>query len=120
MSDSGDSERILSLAEIEDGAAKGFEVEVAGKRQMLFGIRHGDDVHVYINSCPHIGTPLNFLPDRFLTMDGKHINCSTHGALFTIEDGMCIAGPCKGRPLRQIPSHVEGGEVFIRTRALML
>jgi len=33
---------------------------------------------------------------------------------------MCIAGPCKGRPLRSVPTHVRGGEVFIETRIFML
>jgi len=95
-------------------------VEVLGKRYLLFGVRLGVDVHIYINSCPHIGAPLNIQPDQFLTTDGALINCSTHGALFTIEDGMCIAGPCKGRPLRAIPTHVRDAGVFIKTRTLML
>ena len=112
--------RIASLADLADGAAKGFNTEVLGKKRMLFGVRRRGDVHVYINSCPHIGAPLNIQPDRFLTIDGALINCSTHGALFTIEDGMCIAGPCKGRPLRRIPAHVRGGDVFIETRVFML
>ncbi len=111
---------ICALADMAGGAAKGFDTEVLGKRRMLFGVRLGVNVHIYINSCPHIGTPLNILPDRFLTTDGALINCSTHGALFTIEDGMCIAGPCKGRPLRRISAHVRGGDVFIETREFML
>jgi nitrite reductase/ring-hydroxylating ferredoxin subunit len=106
---------IASLADMADGAAKGFDVEVLGKRRDLFGVRRGDTVHVYINSCPHIGTPLNIQPDRFLTSDGKLINCSTHGALFHIESGLCIAGPCKGRHLRPVPARVRGGDVFIET-----
>jgi len=110
---------ICALADMADGAAKGFDTELLGERRLLFGVRLGRDVHIYINSCPHIGTPLNILADRFLTTGGALINCSTHGALFNIEDGMCIAGPCKGRPLRRIPTHVRGGDVFIETRIFM-
>ncbi|MDP6428562.1 MAG: Rieske (2Fe-2S) protein [Rhodospirillales bacterium] len=111
-----DEHLICALADIDDGAAKGFDVEVLGKRRLLFGVRRGEAVHVYINSCPHTGAPLNIRPDKFLTSDGKLINCSTHGALFNIEDGMCIAGPCQGRPLHCIPAHLRGSDVFIETR----
>ena len=111
---------IASLAELVDGTAQGFDMEVLGKRRLFFGVRLGDAVHVYVNSCPHMGTPLNILAHRFLTSDGKLINCSTHGALFDIANGLCIAGPCKGRALAPIPVHVRGGDVFIETGVFAL
>ena len=111
---------IASLADMADGAAQGFDMEVLGKRRLFFGVRLSDAVHVYVNSCPHMGTPLNILAHRFLTSDAKLINCSTHGALFEIEGGLCIAGPCKGRALAAIPAHVRGGDVFIETGVFAL
>ena len=111
------AERLIgTLTDMEDGAAKGFDVEVLGRRRLLFGIRLGGEVRIFQNSCPHFGTPLNIMPDRFLTSDGKLINCSTHGALFNKEDGLCVAGPCKGTPLRRIPASIRNGDIYIEAR----
>ncbi|MEE2760480.1 MAG: Rieske (2Fe-2S) protein [Pseudomonadota bacterium] len=111
------AERLIgALTDMADGAAKGFDLEVLGKRRLLFGVRQGGEVRIFQNSCPHLGTPLNIMPNRFLTSDGKLINCSTHGALFNKEDGLCIAGPCKGQFLRRIPASVRDGGIYIQTR----
>lgn len=60
-------------------------------------------VYAYRNNCPHIGAPLNWVANQFLTEDKKHIVCALHGALFRIEDGLCIAGPCYGESLEALP-----------------
>jgi nitrite reductase/ring-hydroxylating ferredoxin subunit len=40
--------------------------------------------------------------DQFLSDDGRFIVCSTHGALFRIEDGHCLDGPCIGQALERV------------------
>jgi nitrite reductase/ring-hydroxylating ferredoxin subunit len=57
------------------------------------------DVYGYVNRCLHTGAPFNWMPDAFLSLDGAHIQCATHDALFTIADGRCITGPCPGSRL---------------------
>ncbi|MEP1030606.1 MAG: Rieske 2Fe-2S domain-containing protein, partial [Alphaproteobacteria bacterium] len=79
----------------------------------VMAIRQGDTVFAYVNSCPHVGTPLDMWPGRFLTRDGEYILCATHGALFRIEDGHCVAGPCVGRGLTPIDARVVNGVVNI-------
>jgi nitrite reductase/ring-hydroxylating ferredoxin subunit len=37
--------------------------------------------------------------------------CSTHGALFRVEDGVCLAGPCQGDRLEPYPIVVRDGVV---------
>ncbi len=74
-------------------------------------VRRGDRVFGYLNRCPHQGTPLEFLPDRFLTRDGSEILCSTHGARFEIASGLCTAGPCTGSHLTPIPLDIVDGEI---------
>lgn len=64
-----------------------------------FVVRHRNRFHAYLNRCPHLGIELNWMPDRFLDADRCFIQCATHGALFTIDDGQCIAGPCAGDQL---------------------
>ena len=80
---------------------------------MVLAVRKDDQVFVYINSCPHIGTPLDFHAGKFLSRDSKHIICSTHGALFEIESGYCIFGPCRNSYLEGVPVAVSNGEVQI-------
>ncbi len=100
---------LCHTSEIGEGAARGFEVE--GK--YLFAVRRDDQMHVYYNYCPHLGTPLEWQEDQFLDPDGALIQCSTHGALFLIEDGLCVAGPCKGKHLKRIPHEVGNGYLMV-------
>jgi nitrite reductase/ring-hydroxylating ferredoxin subunit len=58
-------------------------------------------------------TPLDFVRYQFLTEDGRHLVCMTHGALYEPETGLCVDGPCKGLSLYQLPVHVDGGEVLV-------
>ena len=79
----------------------------------------GDEIYAYENYCPHAGGPLNLLPDRFLSRDKKHILCATHGAKFTIHDGVCVRGPCAGECLNALPTEQSAaGDVSASERAL--
>ena len=74
----------------------------------LMAVRQGERCIVYVNSCPHIGTPLDWTPDRFLSADGRRIVCATHGAEFQIADGLCIRGPCHGDRLEPVDDPDQG------------
>jgi nitrite reductase/ring-hydroxylating ferredoxin subunit len=88
------------LADIADGGS--VELTPAGSPRSLMAIRRGDAVFVYVNDCPHRNLPLDIEPGRFLDRDGRHILCTNHGALFRIDDGVCVAGPCRGQRLAAI------------------
>jgi nitrite reductase/ring-hydroxylating ferredoxin subunit len=103
---------LCRLDEIPDGGAKGFAAAKGGFVG-LFAIRRGEAVRVYVNACPHIGVPLDWAPDRFLSADGGHIICSTHGAEFRIEDGACLRGPCVGDRLEAVMIRVEDGQLLV-------
>lgn len=90
--------------ELADGAARGFTVDRRGEPFTLFALRRGDRVDVWQNFCPHLGVELNWAPDHFLTHDGAYYLCGTHGALFRLDDGYCVQGPCQGRSLIRIPA----------------
>jgi nitrite reductase/ring-hydroxylating ferredoxin subunit len=109
-----DTRRVLCrLSDIVDGNSKGFSVGDGEwpLRGML--VRMGDAVHAYVNYCPHAGHPLNFMPDRFLTPDGRLILCLSHGALFEKATGHCVAGPCAGESLRRVAIRIESGYVML-------
>ena len=103
---------LCRLEDLPDGAAKGFPA-APGLFVGLFAVRQGDAVRVYVNACPHIGTPLDWVPDRFLSADGSRIICATHGAEFRIEDGECLRGPCLGDALDAVLIQINDGVVFV-------
>ena len=104
---------LCSLAELEATGAKGFAVGEGDWPLRGFLVRTTQGVAAYVNNCPHAGHPLNFKPDRFLTSDRALILCSSHGALFTRDEGLCIAGPCPGQSLRRVPIEVVGEYVLL-------
>lgn len=103
---------LCKLDELPDGGSRGFGPAPGGFTG-LFAVRRGERVFVYVNSCPHIGLPLNWNPDRFLTADGSRILCANHGAEFTIEDGRCVRGPCQGRSLESVPVTTAEGLIQV-------
>ena len=109
----GENERRLCrLDEIPDNGARGFPAAPGGFTG-LFAVRRGERVFVYVNSCPHIGLPLEPLPDRFLDARKQNIVCAAHGARFRVEDGVCISGPCLGEALEAVEARIVDGEVVI-------
>ena len=103
---------LCPLADLADGKSKGFPPPPGGLTG-LFAVRQADTVFVYVNECPHIGTPLDWLPDRFFDSSGDHLLCGTHGALFRPQDGLCVRGPCVGQRLAPAPISVEDGAVVL-------
>ena len=93
---------LCQLEDIEDGEGKGFQLGEGDAARSIFVVREDRAVYGYLNSCPHLGTPLEFQPDQFISADGGYILCSTHGALFEIDDGFCISGPCAGASLTPV------------------
>ncbi len=73
----------------------------------IFLVPDRDEVHCYINICPHQGTPLDLKPDVFLDIERKYIQCTTHFAKFQKHDGLCIGGPCTGSKLMKLPITVD-------------
>jgi len=106
---------LCALSEIEDGQGKGFTLGTGAARREIFVLRAGADVYGYCNVCPHQGTPLDWVPDRFVSAETGLILCATHGAMFRIEDGYCVAGPCAGQALQPVPVGVDAtGQVVLK------
>jgi nitrite reductase/ring-hydroxylating ferredoxin subunit len=104
--------RLCRLDEIPEGTTRGFSFGSGTDRREIFVYRRGGTLLGYENACPHQGTPLNFLPDRFLNRERDQFLCTTHGAQFRIEDGFCVSGPCEGKSLKPLALRVEDGEVL--------
>ena len=102
---------LCALADLPDPGSRGFRVWRDGAAVEIFLVRRGGEVFAYRNSCPHTGGPLDWVPDQFLDVDGRLIQCATHAALFRFEDGHCVAGPCAGQALEPVPVAVRDGRV---------
>lgn len=105
---------VCPVSALDATGAKGIDFENEDGWCSIFLVADRDSgVHAYVNQCPHAGTPLEILPDRFLTRNRDAIICTTHGARFRITDGLCIAGPCRGQSLSRIPVTITGTNVRI-------
>ena len=98
---------ICKTEDVPEREARGFETPVG---DILITQRDGS-FYAYKNLCPHLQMNLEYMEDEFLDMDKEYIICSTHGALFTVEAGECIFGPCQGESLTPvgIDVHSDGG-----------
>jgi nitrite reductase/ring-hydroxylating ferredoxin subunit len=104
---------LCQLDEIPDGGSAAFALPRDGGPLALMAIRRGHDVGVHVNSCPHWGSPLDIRPGRFLDRTGTLIQCSTHGALFRIDNGLCVKGPCLGAQLVRVPVRMEEPDLLV-------
>lgn len=102
--------RLCNSSEVDEGQSKGFESDGAP----LLAVRKDSVLHLYINRCPHRGIPLEWYPDQFLDSSGSLIQCATHGALFLIDSGECVAGPCEGAFLHRVPSIERDGIIWLQ------
>ena len=100
--------RIAMMKEIPEREARAFDTDDG---RTIFITQRDGAFFAYNNVCPHLQTELEFLENQFLDRDGEYIECSTHGALFNVESGECISGPCLGESLEkvEITVHSDGG-----------
>ncbi|AOU96699.1 hypothetical protein BI364_00500 [Acidihalobacter yilgarnensis] len=105
---------LLDLHTLPEPGSATLETDYDGRRVSIMIIRHHGAVHGYLNDCPHLGTPLDWLPGEVLDRDHRHIICATHGARFRIRDGLCISGPCLGDRLAAVPLSVRGGVIYLK------
>jgi len=100
---------LCALSDLEDRQA----MELTIEQRQLFAIRHDNHIYAYWNICPHRGSPLNWVPNKFLDVDNLFIQCALHGALFEIDSGRCIAGPCSGDKLQPAKLRCEDQFYYI-------
>jgi nitrite reductase/ring-hydroxylating ferredoxin subunit len=113
-------ERVICASASLRDAAKGvrFELEAPADAPMHFvptgfAVRYLGKVHGYVNRCPHQGTELDWQPGEFFEEAGVYLVCSTHGALFEPQTGLCVAGPCRGASLVRLALREEDGQVIL-------
>ena len=100
-----------SLIELADWPPQGLsetEADVDGERLSLVLLREGGVLKAWLNVCPHAGRRLDWAPGKFLVDKGRLV-CAAHGASFEMEQGVCVAGPCRGASLVAVAVTVDAG-----------
>jgi nitrite reductase/ring-hydroxylating ferredoxin subunit len=92
-----------------------FRLRRRGKPVEGFIVNVNGSYYAYVNRCPHAGTSLDIWPNEFLTEDGRHLICSTHGAIFEQHTGLCVEGPCPGARLERLPIETSGESLVVRS-----
>ena len=100
--------KICMTEDIPEREARAFDLD---NGDIIFITQRDGVFYAYQNVCPHLQVELEFLENQFLDQDQEFIQCSTHGALFDVESGECISGPCQGDALEKvdIQVHSDGG-----------
>lgn len=101
--------RLCPLSDLTENVARSFRSPIG---DVIVVVRDGQ-VYAYQNTCPHLGINLEFNPDEFMDSEHYYLICSNHGALFRVEDGHCVAGPCQGEALLAVAICVESGEILL-------
>ncbi len=95
----------------ERGRAHGFEVRLWGQPARAFALRFDGQVVAYVNRCAHVPAEMDWQPGEFLDDTRRWILCSIHGAAYEPSNGVCIAGPCRGKRLIPIQTEESDGQV---------
>jgi len=108
------SRRIVARADqLSDRSTVKFAFQERGHRKEGFVIRSGERVFAYRNECRHIPVTMDWIENRFLSRDGCHLQCATHGALYEIDSGLCVDGPPAGESLRKLPVEIVDGDIVV-------
>ena len=104
---------LCHLDDIPENGAKGMIATVDGKQRNIFIVRRKGRAYAYLNWCPHNQVLIDQIPGQFFNQDRSLIQCSKHGALFRIEDGYCVEGPCLGESLKRLPCESKNGLILL-------
>ncbi len=106
--------RVGCIADIPEPGALEFRL---GKHEWPFRgfvVRWQGEVFAYANSCAHLGHALNLAKDQFFNSTDELLICSSHGALFEPDTGLCVGGPCAGKRLISLTCRVSGADIYVR------
>lgn len=109
------TERVIcaSGALVEGGDGVRFDVIRGGETLPAFVVRFNGKPRGYLNRCAHVAMELDWMPGKFFDSDRDVLVCSTHGALYDPESGLCVGGPCHGARLTPLAVAEQAGNVLL-------
>jgi nitrite reductase/ring-hydroxylating ferredoxin subunit len=104
---------VCELDEIKALSCLAWEIVINNSAIQCFLVYHENNVVSYLNRCPHTGVNLDWVPNQFLNSNNEFIQCATHGALFKIDNGLCVQGPCLGDKLQMIKNEIIDNKIYL-------
>lgn len=96
-----------------DPATADFSVKIKGKIIKGFVVRKGTGFYAYQNLCKHLPVTLDLNDNSFFNHDKTLLQCQMHGALYEMDTGFCVGGPCEGAKLRPLPLQETENQLII-------
>lgn len=106
-------EMICRINELAEQTSAQFALPTAKGPRSGFLIRYQGRFYAYLNRCMHMPLSLDYETNQFLTKDGCHLLCQTHGALYDPKTGQCIGGPPIGLSLIPIKISVRDATIYL-------
>ena len=103
---------VARIADVPPGTTAKFTLTRGGRELEAFVLNHGGRYVAYVNRCCHIPMTMDWVENQFLSDDGEHILCATHGALYEPDSGECVAGPPLGKCLTAVPIEAREGQIW--------
>ena len=94
--------------------AKPFQAKIKGKIFQGILVRKDGQFFAYQNLCQHLPITLDLQDGQFLTHDRNFLQCHMHGAMYELNTGLCIAGPCEGARLKGLEIEEDEQQVVIK------
>ena len=104
--------QLCHIKDIPPNTSKSISIDAEPRPIELFLIRQDKQIYAYKNYCPHTGANLNWQDDQFFDYFNEFIQCSIHGALFAIDSGLCVRGPCVGAYLQPIKIQIKSDIIY--------
>src|SRR5271166_5731490 len=118
MSDSAICYAVCGVGDIPNRRARSFSLQrldpdTSGTPYHIVILRWDRKVYGYVNRCPHQGMNLDWERNQFFDPSGTQLMCGKHGALFDVETGLCVDGPCRGERLEPVRLAVLDGDICV-------
>jgi nitrite reductase/ring-hydroxylating ferredoxin subunit len=109
---------ICSIRDIPNRRGMGFhllrlEPDGSEKPWHILVVRWDKKLYGYVNRCPHQGVNLDWEHNQFFDPNGTRLICGKHGALFAVDTGECVDGPCSGARLEPVRLGILDGDICV-------
>lgn len=100
---------ICHINDVAEGEARRFLI---GSDNLILARTNGK-LFAYRNECPHMNLPLANRSKAVINKEQNHLMCIQHAAEFSLENGLCVKGPCIGMKLEPVSIELTDDNVLL-------